>query len=178
VIRAGLAHVQFETIHPLLDGNGRLGRLAHHFHALRQKILCDPILYLSLYFKTNRNAYYELLDRVRSRGDCEARLDFFLVCVRDTADPAANAARGIIALFDEDQRKIESLGRAAAFVLRVFQYMQRNPIVAIPTAARKIDISAPTVAKSLVHMTELGILHEVTGREATDFSCMTSILPF
>jgi Fic family protein len=165
LIRAGLAHVQFETIHPFLDGNGRLGRLLITFMLCEQKILRDPILYLSLYFKTNRNAYYELLDRVRSRGDWEAWLDFFLIGVRDTADQAANAARGIMALFDEDQRKIESLGRAAASVLRVFQYMQRNPIVAIPTAAKKIGISAPTVAKSLAHMTELGILHEVTGRE-------------
>jgi Fic family protein len=165
LIRAGLAHVQFETIHPFLDGNGRLGRLLITFMLCEQKILRDPILYLSLYFKTNRNAYYELLDRVRSRGDWEAWLDFFLIGVRDTADQAANAARGIMALFDEDQRKIESLGRAAASVLRVFQHMQRNPIVAIPTAARKIGISAPTVGKSLAHMTELGILHEVTGRE-------------
>ncbi len=153
LIRAGLAHVQFETIHPFLDGNGRLGRLLITFMLCEQKIL------------PNRNAYYELLDRVRSRGDWEAWLDFFLIGVRDTADQAANAARGIMALFDEDQRKIESLGRAAASVLRVFQHMQRNPIVAIPTAARKIGISAPTVAKSLAHMTELGILHEVTGRE-------------
>jgi Fic family protein len=165
LIRAGLAHVQFETIHPFLDGNGRLGRLLITFMLCEQKILRDPILYLSLYFKTNRSAYYELLDRVRSRGDWEAWLDFFLIGVRDTADQAANAARGIIALFDEDQRNIETLGRAAASVLRVFQHMQRNPIVAIPTAAKKISISAPTVAKSLAHMTELGILREVTGRE-------------
>jgi Fic family protein len=165
LIRAGLAHVQFETIHPFLDGNGRLGRLLITFMLCEQKILRDPILYLSLYFKTNRSAYYELLDRVRSRGDWEAWIDFFLIGVRDTADQAANAARGIIALFDEDQRKIETLGRAAASVLRVFQHMQRNPIVAIPTAAKKIGISAPTVAKSLAHMTELGLLREVTGRE-------------
>jgi Fic family protein len=123
------------------------------------------ILYLSLYFKSNRAAYDELLDRVRTKGDWEAWLDFFLIGVRDTADHAANAARRILALFAQDQKKIEALGRPAASVLRVLQHMQRNPIVAIPTTARKIGISAPTVTKSLMHMIDLGILHEVTGRE-------------
>jgi Fic family protein len=165
IVRAGIIHVQFETIHPFLDGNGRLGRLLITFLLCAQGVLREPILYLSLYFKANRAAYYELLDRVRTRGDWEAWLDFFLIGVRDTADQAANAARRILALFEEDQRKIESLGRPAASVLRVFQHMQRNPIVAIPTTAKKIGISAPTVAKSLGHMIELGILHEVTGRE-------------
>jgi Fic family protein len=102
---------------------------------------------------------------VRTRGDWEAWLDFFLIGIRDTADQAANAARRILALFEQDQTKIEGLGRPAASVLRVFQLMQRNPIVAIPTTVTKIGISAPTVTKSLMHMTDLGILHEVTARE-------------
>lgn len=165
IVKAGIIHVQFETIHPFLDGNGRLGRLLITFLLCAQGVLREPILYLSLYFKANRAAYYELLDRVRTRGDWEAWLDFFLIGVRDTADQAANAARRILILFEQDQRKIESLGRPAASVLRVFQHMQRNPIVAIPTTAKKIGISAPTVAKSLGHMISLGILHEVTGRE-------------
>ncbi|MCL2660803.1 MAG: Fic family protein [Acidobacteriaceae bacterium] len=165
LVKAGLAHVQFETIHPFLDGNGRLGRLLIAFLLSAQGVLREPILYLSLYFKTNRTAYYELLDRVRTRGDWEAWLDFFLIGVRDTADQAANAARQIVSLFERDQKKIEQLGRPAASVLRVFQYMQRNPIVAIPATARKIGISAPTVAKSLGHMIDQGILHETTGRE-------------
>lgn len=165
LVKAGLVHVQFETIHPFLDGNGRLGRLLITFLLCAQGVLQEPILYLSLYFKTNRAAYYELLDRARSKGDWEAWLDFFLIGVRDTADQAASAARRIIALFERDQKKVEQLGRPAASVLRVFQHMQRNPIVAIPMTAKKIGISAPTVAKSLAHMIDLGILHEVTGRE-------------
>ena len=165
LIKAGLVHVQFETIHPFLDGNGRLGRLLITFMLCEKGVLRDPILYLSLYFKANRSAYYELLDRVRSRGDWEAWLDFFLIGVRDTADQAASAARRIVALFAEHQKQIETLGRPAASVLRVFQHMQRNPIVSIPAAAQKIGISAPTVAKSLDHMQRLGILREVTGRE-------------
>jgi Fic family protein len=120
---------------------------------------------LSLYFKTSRSAYYELLDRVRTKGDWETWLDFFLIGVRDTADQAAGSARRIMARFEQDQKKIEGLGRPAASVPRVFQHMQRNPIVAIPTTAKKIGISAPTVTKSLMHMIDLGILHEVTGRE-------------
>ena len=165
LVRAGFAHVQFETIHPFLDGNGRLGRLLITFLLCAQGSLREPILYLSLYFKTNRTAYYELLDRVRTKGDWEAWLDFFLVGVRDTAEQAASAAREILEHFSQDQKKIETLGRPAASVLRVFQHMQRNPIVAIPSAAKKIGLSAPTVAKSLGHMIELGILEEITGRE-------------
>jgi Fic family protein len=165
LIRAGLAHVQFETIHPFLDGNGRLGRLLITFMLCERGVLRDPILYLSLYFKTNRRAYYELLDRVRTRGDWETWLDFYLTGVRDTADQAANAARRIVKLFAEHQKKIETLGRTAPSVIRVLQHMQRNPIVSIPAAAQKIGISAPTVAKSLEHLQRLGILREVTGRE-------------
>ena len=165
LVRAGLVHVQFETIHPFLDGNGRLGRLLITFLLCAEGALREPILYLSLYFKTNRAAYYELLDWVRTKGDWEAWLDFFLLGVRDTADQAANAAREILDLFNRDQKKIETLGRPATSVLRVFQHMQRNPIIAIPSAARRIGISAPTVAKSLGHMIDLGILEEITGRE-------------
>ncbi len=165
LVKAGLVHVQFETIHPFLDGNGRLGRLLITFLLCARDALREPILYLSLYLKANRSEYYELLDRVRTHGDWEAWLDFFLTGVRDTANQAAAAARQIVNLFGEHQRQIEALGRPAASVLRVFQHMQRNPIVSIPTAAQKIGISAPTVAKSLEHLQSLGILREVTGRE-------------
>ncbi len=164
LIKAGLVHVQFETIHPFLDGNGRLGRLLITFLLCAQDVIRQPILYLSLYFKTHRAAYYDLLDRVRIKGDWEVWLDFFLTGVKETADQAASAARRIVALFEEHQRQIESLGRPAASVLRVFQHMQRNPIVSIPLTAKKIGISAPTVAKSLEHMRRLGILRETTGR--------------
>jgi Fic family protein len=164
-IKAGLVHVQFETIHPFLDGNGRLGRLLITFLLCAQNVIREPILYLSLYFKTHRTAYYDLLDRIRVKGDWEVWLEFFLTGVKETADQAASAARRIVALFEEDQRRIEGLGRPAASVLRVFQHMQRNPIVSIPATAQKIGISAPTVAKSLEHMRRLGILREITGRE-------------
>jgi Fic family protein len=113
-----------------------------------------------------REAPPHCLDRVRtrSRSDWKAWLDFFLIGVRDTADQATSAARRIVALFAEHQKQIETLGRPAASVLRVFQHMQRNPIVSIPAAAQKLA-SPPTVSKSLGHMQRLGILREITGRE-------------
>jgi Fic family protein len=165
LIKAGLIHVQFESIHPFLDGNGRLGRLLITFFLCAKQVLREPILYLSLYFKTHRAAYYELLDRVRTRGDWESWLHFFLTGVRDTADQATRVARDIVRLLDQGRRRIEDLGRPAASMLRVFEYMHRHPIVSIPAAARKIGISAPTVAKSLDHLQRLEIVREITGRQ-------------
>jgi Fic family protein len=163
LIKAGLIHVQFETIHPFLDGNGRLGRLLITFLLCAAGMLREPILYLSLYFKQHRSAYYELLDRVRARGDWEGWLDFFLTGVRDTATQGASAAQRILQVFADDLRKIEELGRPAASALLVFEHLQRNPIISIPDAAEKIGTSAPTVAKSVEHLRRLGILREKTG---------------
>lgn len=158
------AHVQFETIPPFLDGNGRLGRLLITFLLCAANTLREPILYLRLYFKTRRSAYYDLLDRARTKGEWEAWLDFFLSGVRETAEQAAAAARRIVALLDEHRRQIETLGRPAGSALRIFQHMQRNPIVSIPATALKTGISARTAAKSLEHMRRLGIVREITGR--------------
>ncbi len=165
LVKAGLAHVQFETIHPFLDGNGRLGRLLITFLLCVAGALHEPILYLSLFFKTNRQAYYELLNRVRVSGDWEAWLDFFLTGVKTTADQAVNAARRIIALLEADRRKIEALGRPAASVLRVFQHAQTNPILSIGGAAEKTGVSFPTVANAVEHMQRLGLLREITGKQ-------------
>jgi Fic family protein len=165
LIRAGMIHVQFETIHPFLDGNGRLGRLLITFLLCQRTVLREPILYLSLYFKTHRSAYYELLDRVRAKGDWESWLEFFLRGVQETAEQAASAARQIVALLDEDRKRIIALGRAATPTLRLFQHMQRSPIFTIPTAVTAIGISEPTVAKAVRHLLALGILKELTGAE-------------
>jgi Fic family protein len=163
LIKAGLVHVQFETIHPFLDGNGRLGRLLITLLLCAAGVLRAPILYLSLYFKQHRSTYYELLDRVRAKGDWEVWLEFFLTGVRDTATQGAAAAQRILEIFAEDLRKIEELGRPAASALRVFEHLQRNPIISIPGAAAKIGASAPTVAKSVEHLRRLGIVREKTG---------------
>jgi Fic family protein len=165
LIKAGLVHVQFETIHPFLDGNGRLGRLLITFLLCTQGILKEPILYLSLYFKTHRRQYYDLLQGVRERGDWETWLEFFLDGITETSLQAAEAAREILSLFEADRQRIESLGRPAASALRVHQLLQQKPIVGIPDAAQKLSISAPTIAKSIQHLERLGIIREITGKQ-------------
>ena len=164
LIEAGLVHVQFETIHPFLDGNGRLGRLLITFLLCTQGILKEPILYLSLYLKTHRQTYYDLLQRVRERGDWETWLEFFLKGIAETSRQAADTARELRDLFEADRRRIERLGRPAASALRVHRRLQRNPLVAIGDAARDLRLSPPTVANAVRHLESLGILRETTGK--------------
>jgi len=165
LIKAGLIHHQFETIHPFLDGNGRLGRLLITFFLCAENVLKDPTLYLSLYFKTHRATYYELLQRVRDNGDWEAWLEFFLTGVKETSDQAAETARRILEIFERDRRRIEQLGRPAASALRVHQYLQSKPILSVPVATKELSLSAPTVRKSVEHLTELDIVREATGKK-------------
>lgn len=165
LIKAGLVHVQFETIHPFLDGNGRLGRLLITFLLCTQGILKEPILYLSLYFKTHRRQYYDLLQRVREHGDWEAWIEFFLDGITETSLQAAEAAREILSLFEADRQRIGTLGRPAASALRVHQLLQQKPIIGIPAAAQKLAISPPTIAKSIQHLEDLGIVREITGKQ-------------
>jgi len=165
LVKAGLVHVQFETIHPFLDGNGRLGRLLITLLLCDKGILKEPILYLSLYFKTHRRYYYDLLQRVREDGDWEAWIEFFLDGITETSLQAADAAKQILSLFEEDRAKIEGLGRPATSALRVHQLLQQKPIIAIPDAARETGMSAPTVAKSIQHLRDLGLLREITGKQ-------------
>ena len=165
LVKAGLAHVQFETIHPFLDGNGRLGRLLITLFLCERGVVREPLLYLSLYFKTHRSAYYERLQAVREAGDWEGWLDFFLAGVVETATQASDAARRILAMFEADRRTIEALGRPASSALRVHQLLQAKPLVTIPVAARTLALSRPTVAASLAHLQEAGIVRETTGRQ-------------
>jgi Fic family protein len=165
LVKIGLAHVQFETIHPFLDGNGRLGRLLITLFLCEQGVLRDPLLYLSLYFKANRSTYYQLLQAVRETGDWERWLEFFLTGVAEVAVQATEAARKILALFDTDRRSINALGRPAASALRVHQLLQKRPIITIPHAAEMLSLSRPTIASSLAHLQQAGIVHEATGRQ-------------
>jgi Fic family protein len=165
LIRAGLVHVQFETIHPFLDGNGRLGRLLITFLLCAGGALHEPILYLSLFFKAHRQVYYDLLSGVRTSGNWEAWLEFFLTGVKETSDKGIHGARRIIALLDANRKKIEARGRPAASVLRVHQYAQTHPIFSIASTAEQIGITFPTVAAAIDHMQRLGIMREVTGRQ-------------
>lgn len=165
LVKAALVHVQFETIHPFLDGNGRLGRLLITFLLCAAGAIREPILYLSLYFKTNRARYYELLDRVRAHGDWETWIEFFLTGVKEAAQQASDTSREILALIEGDRHKIEVLGRPASSVLRVHQHLQRKPIITIPATAEQLSLSAPTVAKALQHMVKLGLVRETTGKQ-------------
>jgi Fic family protein len=165
LVKAGLAHVQFETIHPFLDGNGRLGRLLITLFLCERGVLRAPLLYLSLYFKTNRSLYYDLLQTVRETGDWERWLSFFLAGVLETSTQAAETARKIIALFDGDRRSIEALGRPTASALRVHALLQTRPLITIPQAAQALGLSRPTITSALGHLAQVGVVSEVTGRQ-------------
>ena len=162
--KAAMAHVQFETIHPFLDGNGRIGRLLIAFVLHHAGVLSRPLLYLSLYFKKNRAEYYRLLDLVRSEGDWEAWLDFFLEGVDSTATNAVQTAQRLVALFGEDEIRIQSLGRAAASALRVFNAMRERPLITVNEACRRSGVSFPTATKGTEALMGLGIVRELTGQ--------------
>jgi Fic family protein len=163
LVKAALAHVQFETVHPFLDGNGRLGRLLITFLLCAQGALSEPILYLSLHFKNRRQEYYDHLQRVRTHGDWEGWLRFFLEGVIVTADEAVATTRRLLALFEKDRRQLEQLGRAAATAFRVHEYMQKKPIVGIRAMEKDLDLTYPTVAGALDRMKTLRIVKELTG---------------
>jgi Fic family protein len=165
LVQLGLLHVQFETIHPFLDGNGRSGRLLITLLLCARGALREPLLYLSLYFKTHRAVYYDLLQRVRAGGEWEAWLEFFLEGVESTAKQAADAAVQLIRLFDADRKRIQSIGRASLSALRVHEYMQKKPLINIGLAARTLDLSVPTVTSAVAHLQGLQIVREITGRE-------------
>ncbi len=164
LVKAALAHVQFETIHPFLDGNGRVGRLLITFLLCTEGALHEPTLYLSLYLKQNRARYYELLQAVRTEGDWEAWLSFFLEGVEQTANQAASTARRLMALATKDALRIQEIGRAANTALRVHQLLQAQPIVSIPVAAERLKLSFPAVSTALGHLAQLGVVRELTGK--------------
>lgn len=163
LIKAALAHVQFETIHPFLDGNGRLGRLLITFILCVEGILQEPLLYLSLYFKKNKNDYYKHLQYVRETGDWEEWLQFFLKGVIETANQAVDTVRNILKLLNEDRKKIEGIGRAAASTLTVHHYLLRAPITNSKKIEMNCDLTLPTVNSALKNLLSLNIVKEITG---------------
>ncbi len=165
LVKAGLAHVQFETIHPFLDGNGRVGRMLITLMLCDAGLLREPLLYLSLHFKRNRRTYYRLLNDMRHTGDWEAWLRFFLTGVREVAEEAFDAARAGSEAFAEDRARIGQLGRRAGSALRVHQSFIERPASNIGDLARGTGLSAPTVAAVLRALEGLGIVREVTGRQ-------------
>lgn len=161
--KAALAHAQFETIHPFEDGNGRLGRMLIILILFSEKVLEEPLLYLSLYFKQHRQRYYELLNRTRSDGDWESWLQFFGEATIETASRAVGAARSLIRIAAEDVERIDGLGRSALAIHRIHQVLKERPIAPADLLARRANISQATVYKHLERMKELGIVREITG---------------
>ena len=162
LLKAALAHVQFETIHPFLDGNGRLGRLLITLLLCEQEVLQQPMLYLSLYFKTHSQYYYELLNNVRLTGDWEAWLDFFAEAVIVTATQAVETAQQLLDLVNKDRANIIELGRAAASIVQVHRVLIEHPIATSGLIVEKTGITHATVNKALEHLVRLGIVTELT----------------
>jgi Fic family protein len=165
LVKAALAHVQFETIHPFLDGNGRVGRLLITLLLCAEGVLREPMLYLSLYFKQHRPRYYELLDSVRRDGDWEAWIDFFAEGVAAMAESAVATARRLVATAERDRDRIQRLGRRAGSAALVHETFQRTPVCTIPRLAKKARLTLPTIAKALDVLVELGIAREITGKK-------------
>ncbi|NOQ22316.1 MAG: Fic family protein [Candidatus Aegiribacteria sp.] len=165
LILAGLAHVQFETIHPFLDGNGRVGRLLITFLLCEAGILQEPLLYLSLYLKQNRSEYYELLNMVRKRGDWETWLSFFLEGIRATAEEAVSTAQQLSACFLEDKVRIEATGRRAGSTLRVLEALKAKPLRSIPDVCESTGLSFPTASSGMQILQKMGIVREITGKK-------------
>jgi Fic family protein len=167
--KAALAHVQFETIHPFLDGNGRVGRLLIAVMLHADGVLREPLLYLSLFFKQHRSEYYRLLDAVRVDGDWEEWLDFVLEGVAETAAGAVETANRLLGLMAEDRRRIEEEGRSALAAQHVFSALCERPILTIGEVRRRRGISFPTASKGMLRLLDLGVARELTGRRRGRF---------
>lgn len=164
LIKAALAHVQFETIHPFLDGNGRIGRLLIAFILHHDRVLSEPLLYLSLYFKQHRSEYYRLLDQVRLEGDWETWVDFFLEGVEHTASNAVETAKRLVTLFQQDEQKIQKVGRSTSTTLRVFRKLCERPLATLNQVCGQTGLSFPAAAKAMQTLEQLDIVREITGQ--------------
>jgi Fic family protein len=164
LVRAALAHVQFETIHPFLDGNGRVGRLLVTLLLCEAGVLREPLLYLSLYLKQHRATYYELLDRVRREGDWEGWLEFFLNGVKQVAEGAVSTAERLGTLFRTDHSRIERTGRRAGSALRVHEALKARPLLSMSAVRDATGLSFPAVSSSMDLLVELGVARELTGK--------------
>ncbi len=165
LLKAALAHVQFETIHPYMDGNGRLGRLLITLLLCSDGGLSEPLLYLSLYFKQNRAEYYDRLQAVRAQGQWEGWLDFFFRGIRDTSQSAVATAEAILDLFGKDRERLQTIGRAAGSALRVHELLQQKPILSLPGAAEALELSWTAANNAMLELERLGIVREITGQK-------------
>ncbi len=166
LVRAGLAHAQFETLHPFLDGNGRVGRLLITFFLVHEDVLREPILYLSIFFKRNRREYYDRLQAIRENGDWEGWLAFFLEGVAEVSTEATATARQIVALREEERQRIaQELGRRAAPGLTLLEGLFRTPIVNVKRVQEVTGLSQPAANALTNALEDAGILRETSGRQ-------------
>lgn len=165
LLKAGLAHAQFESIHPFLDGNGRVGRLLISLILVTEGTLSQPFFYISLYFKRNRSAYYDALQRIRTHGDWEGWLRFFLIGVEAVALEATRTAEALQNLFDRDRARVDALGRAASSALMVYEELKRRIVISPTQAAHDLGITWPTAMAALARLQDLGIAAEITGKK-------------
>ncbi len=165
LVKAALSHVQFETIHPFLDGNGRLGRLLITLLLCNDQVLQEPILYLSLYFKTHRQTYYELLQRVRLEGAWEIWLEFFLTGVLETATQAVKTSKAILGLLDADRLKLETSSQLSVAVLKTHQYFKQKLYANASQLTGHLGMTAKTALAALEKLQALGIVREITGKQ-------------
>jgi Fic family protein len=163
LIKAALAHVQFETIHPFLDGNGRVGRLLIPLILRQERVLQYPLLHLSLFFKEHRVMYYELLQEVRLKGHWEAWLDFFFQGVRDIAERTASDIQQALVLFEKDRIRILQMGRSARSCLRIHQHLRAQPMTSIAALSMATELTPTTIATSLAKLKKIGMVNEITG---------------
>ncbi|OPY00599.1 MAG: Adenosine monophosphate-protein transferase SoFic [Syntrophorhabdus sp. PtaB.Bin184] len=164
LIKVALAHAQFETIHPFLDGNGRVGRLLVPLLLCLEGVLTEPFFYLSLYFKTYRTRYYDLLNAVRTEGEWEAWVQFFLEGVREMAESAVTTARRLADMVARDRTHIQQFGRLAGSSLQVHQSLQTRPLTTLASLVTETHLTMPTVTKAVQALEDEGIVHEITGR--------------
>jgi Fic family protein len=165
LVQAALLHAQFESIHPFLDGNGRLGRLLIALLLVEREVLSEPLLYLSLYLKQHRSEYYDHLQRVRLRGEWEEWVEFFLEGICTTAESATALAGNLLGLFKRDHQKLQDAGRQRGSLMQVFQVLQRDPYLSIERASAQTHLSKPTVILALQGLESRGLVKEITGKQ-------------
>lgn len=165
VVRVGLLHAQFETIHPYLDGNGRIGRLLVALVLEQRRVLTRPLLYLSLFFKQHRDEYYRRLNGVRTSGDWEGWLEFFLEAVATIADEAVASARELFTLVGQDRARVLAAEGMSMPGLRLFEVLPRHPLITISAAMKLVATTKPTASRAIDLLVHAGVLVETTGKK-------------
>ncbi len=162
LIRAGLIHYQFETIHPFLDGNGRIGRLLITLFLMEKKVLTTPALYISYFLKKNRIEYYDRMGEARNKGNYEQWIKFFLEAVYESAKDATETIDKLVALHDKNHAKVETLGRRSKNAMRVFEYLEANPIIEIQKTSKELSIAFNTMSSIVKDLSNIGILEQTS----------------